>query len=206
MKKHKVFILFLLSITWANAQVAIGKSTISTVDGVEAPISLEFFEGTTTPAVPNVRGLILPWASTNVGNPDATYTGVTSPVDGTLLFDVSDEKIKYRKAGAWFDLTVKGKSENISGIANADLTADIAIQGSTLTDKAGAKAAIGANSETDTTDGVLVLTDTDKAMILPKVFDPQTTIQKPSAGMIVYDTNKKMLCVFNGTVWTFWKP
>ena len=31
-------------------------------------------------------------------------------------------------------------------------------------------------------------------------------IIKPEPGTMVYDTNAKQLAVFNGTVWTFWKP
>lgn len=196
MKKHKYTIFFLLFVTWANAQVAIGKPSITNTS-----VSLEFYDSSD-----NARGMLLPWASTVAGTPNTTYKGISSPVDGTLIFDISDEKVKYRKAGSWFDLTIKSKNDVISGITNANLTSDLSIQGSSLEDKTNSRAAIGANAETNTTDGVLVLTDINKAMILPKVTNPQTTIQSPSAGMIVYDTNKRVLCVFNGTVWTFWKP
>jgi hypothetical protein len=75
-----------------------------------------------------------------------------------------------------------------------------------LTEKSTAKVAIGANGATDTTPGILVLTDKDKAMILPKVASPHLNIINPSAGMLVYDTTAKQLAVFNGTVWSFWKP
>jgi hypothetical protein len=43
-------------------------------------------------------------------------------------------------------------------------------------------------------------------MVLPKVASPHLNIISPSAGMIVYDTIKKQLAVYNGTVWSFWKP
>ncbi|WP_262907374.1 hypothetical protein [Chryseobacterium sp. LC2016-27] len=43
-------------------------------------------------------------------------------------------------------------------------------------------------------------------MILPKVASPHLNIINPSAGMMVYDTVKKQLAIYNGTVWSFWKP
>lgn len=64
---------------------------------------------------------------------------------------------------------------------------------------------IGLNPS-DVTPGILVLSDSDKAMILPKVENPHINIINPTAGMLVYDTVSKQLAVFNGTVWTFWKP
>ncbi|MFN8364299.1 MAG: hypothetical protein U0T78_03115 [Cloacibacterium normanense] len=64
---------------------------------------------------------------------------------------------------------------------------------------------IGGDPSTDTTLGILVLADTNKAMVLPKAASPHLNIVNPS-GMIVYDTTKKQLAVFNGTVWSFWKP
>ena len=75
-----------------------------------------------------------------------------------------------------------------------------------LSDLETAKVLIGGNPDTDTTPGILVLADTDKAMVLPKVASPHLNIVNPSPGMIVYDTTKKQLAVFNGTVWSFWKP
>ncbi len=46
----------------------------------------------------------------------------------------------------------------------------------------------------------------NKAMILPKVASPHLNIKNPAPGMIVYDTDARQLAVFNGTVWSFWKP
>lgn len=193
--KKNIIILFLTINAFAQAQVAIGKPSVT-----NASVSLEFYDN-----ADNAKGMLLPYVSTVAGTPDASYKGLTSPVDGTLVFDVSDDKVKYRKNGAWFDLTVKGRTDVIPGITNA--SPDLSPQSSTtMEDGASAKAVIGANGATDTTPGILVLSDTNKAMVLPKVNNPHTTIQNPSAGMIVYDTNKRLLCVFNGTVWTFWKP
>lgn len=64
---------------------------------------------------------------------------------------------------------------------------------------------IGGNPTTDTTNGFFVLADTNKAMVLPKVADPHLNIINPEPGTMVYDTTSKLLAVYNGSVWTFWK-
>ena len=78
---------------------------------------------------------------------------------------------------------------------------DTSLQAS-LTDQAEAKVSIGTPTSTP---GILVLEDNDKAMILPLV-DKYSSVVNPSPGMMVYDLSNDMLCVFNGTVWSFWKP
>lgn len=156
-----------------HAQIAIGKQTVSNTS-----VSLEF-DNTEN------RGLILPYVETK--------TGITE--NGTIIYDVSDHKVKYLKdTNTWQDLSV-----DATGVA------DISIQ-TGKTEATTAKAAIGTAAATDTTPGVLVLSDTDKAMILPKVANPHTSIINPAPGMMVYDTVKRQLAVYNGTVWSFWKP
>ncbi len=189
MKKIKYLCLIFLS-TCAFAQVAIGKSTISS-----PAVSLEF--GTEN------RGIVLPWVSTIANQPTANYTAISGTEDGTLIFDLSDYKVKYRKAGAWFDLTVKNKTDVISGITNNTVNSSIQ---DTKKELQNAKTMIGGNPSTDTTKGILVLADTNKAMILPLVENPHSTINNPAAGMVVYDPTNNLFCVYNGTVWSFWKP
>lgn len=172
MKKTFISIFAIIS-TCASAQVAIGKSSVT-----NSSVSLEFGVGN--------RGLLLPWV---------TSTGaVTGAVDGTMIYDITDKKVKYRKNGSWFDLSVDS-----TGIVNTTLQDALAEQTS-------AKTAIGVNAATDGTSGILVLTDTNKAMVLPKVDSPHLNIINPSAGMIVYDNVKHQLAIFNGSVWSFWKP
>lgn len=132
------------------------------------------------------RGLLLPWVT--------SAAEVTGAVDGTFIFDLSDKKVKYHSNGSWFNLTN----------ANTD-PLDTSIQDS-IPEKSDARVAIGKDSRTDATPGILVLTDKDKAMILPKVAVPHLNIVNPSAGMIVYDTVNRQLAVFNGKEWSFWKP
>lgn len=130
------------------------------------------------------RGLILPYVEDK--------SSITE--NGTIIFDVVDKKVKYLKNGSWFDLSV-----DATGVV------DVSLQ-STKTERATAKVVIGANGASDNTDGILVLSDDDKAMILPKVASPHLNIINPSSGMMVYDTTARQLAVFNGSVWSFWKP
>lgn len=132
------------------------------------------------------RGLILPYITDK--------TGITTL--GTVIYDTTDHKVKYLKDdNTWFDFSV-----DCTGAA------DLSIQGSDKTEQTTAKTAIGTNGATDTTPGILVLTDSDKAMILPKVASPHLNIINPAPGMLVYDAAKRQLAVYNGTVWSFWKP
>ncbi|NML71787.1 hypothetical protein HHL23_18590 [Chryseobacterium sp. RP-3-3] len=170
----KTFIsIFIIICACVSAQVAIGKNSVT-----NSSVSLEF-------GMDN-RGLLLPWV-TSAGS-------VTGAVDGTMIYDITDKKVKYRKNGSWFDLSIDN-----TGIVNTTLQ-------DALVEQTSAKTAVGINAATDGTSGILVLTDTNKAMILPKVDSPHLNIINPAAGMIVYDNVKHQLAIFNGTVWSFWKP
>ena len=196
----------------AMAQVAIGKSSISNIQPANTvpnpSISLEFYDN-----ADNTKGLVLPWASTVLDQPlpyNATteegYRGMQGAVvDGTIILDLSDKNVKYRRNGAWSSLT--GALPLTAGATtyNTFNAIDSSLQDNKK-ESATAKAAIGTNGATDTTPGILVLTDTDKAMVLPKVASPHLNIKNPTPGMMAYDTTKKQLAVYNGTVWSFWKP
>ncbi len=127
------------------------------------------------------KGLLLPYVENKA---DITE-------NGTLIFDATDKKIKYFKDKNWFDLSVDDTGK-----------VDLSIQTGKV-DHQTSKVGVG---NPTTTDGILVLEDHDKAMILPKVENPHLNIINPSAGMIVYDTISHQLAVYNGTVWSFWKP
>lgn len=172
MKKIFIFLVTIVS-SKVYSQVAIGKNSVS-----NGNVSLEFGDDN--------KGLILPWVTSA-----ASVTGV---VNGTIIYDSTDKKVKYMKAGSWFDLSVDG-----NGVVDTSLQ-------DSKTEFSGAKAVIGSAGPTDTTPGVLVLSDIDKAMILPKVASPHLNIKNPSSGMMVYDTTARQLAVFNGTNWSFWKP
>ena len=179
--KNIVATLSLLFATTLSAQVAIGKTSISS-----PAVSLEFYD-----KPDNTRGIILPWVTSTAA--------VTGAVNGTLVYNTSDKKIYVKYASGWKDLSVDATGTTVDPITNVD---GLTLQNS-LDDLNTAKVSIGTPTSTP---GILVLEDTNKAMVLPKVASPHLNIVNPSPGMMVYDTTKKQLAVFNGTVWSFWKP
>ena len=182
--KNIIALLTLTVSTCAFAQVAIGKSSVTNTS-----VSLEFGDYVAGQG----RGIIVPWA-----------TPQTNMQQGTILFDTSDKIMKYHKAdGSWFNLT-KNETTTVEGQANYDTTGVVntTLQAS-LTDNPDAKTAIGVPTATP---GILVLEESNKAMVLPKVPSPHLNIINPEPGMMVYDTTTKQLAVFNGNVWSFWKP
>lgn len=177
MKNNIAFTLFLWSF-FASAQVAIGKTSVS-----NSSVSLEF-------GLQN-KGMILPW----VTDP-AT---MTTAVNGTMIYALNDKKVKVKYATGWKDLSVNTNGTTVDPVTNAD---GVTIQNS-ATENEGAKVAIGTLTSTP---GILVLEDNNKAMVLPKVASPHLNIINPSPGMMVYDTDTKLLAVFNGRVWSYWRP
>ena len=207
-----ILTLALFSSALALAQVAIGKSEVSKIQPANTvtnpSISLEFYDN-----ADNTKGLVLPWTST-VNNQPTAYNATTGAgyrgmqgtvVDGTIILDLSDKKVKYRRNGAWSPLTGDLPLTAGSTTYNTFNTIDSSLQDNKK-EGTTAKAAIGNNGATDTTAGILVLTDTNKAIVLPKVASPHLNIKNPTPGMMAYDTTKKQLAVYNGTVWSFWKP
>lgn len=195
MKKHIIISMLLIS-ACASAQVAIGKSSLTTLSDNTTPnpsISLEFgdYDGTTG------RGLILPWVT--------SADDVTGAVEGTVIYDTDDHIIKYKNGtNSWFSLS-KNENTTINGTA-VDTTGDaVTTLQDNIQEKTEAKAAIGTPA-TPAVPGILVLEDSNKAMILPKVPSPHLNIVNPEPGTIVYDTDHDLVAVFNGTVWAFWKP
>lgn len=166
--------LTLFGISNMSAQVIIGTGKTQPTN---ASVSLEF--GT------EQKGIVLPWVT------NAQVVKDAGAVDGTLIFDSNDKKVKLLANNAWFDFSVIN-----------DGVVDVALQ-NPLTEKTNAKTSIGA-PKTPAVQGVLVLEDDNKGMILPQV-SSYANITSPTAGMMVFDTSKKLLCFFNGTKWSFWK-
>ena len=176
MKKLIVISILLMGFS-ASSQVIIGDKVGTTTD--KTSVLLEF-------ANDNNKGIILPYVKTIP----------TSPTEGTMLLDASSPtgaRIKYFN-GTWQDLS--GKDADITTVLS---TQPIGTESST------SKAIIGNTSSS--ANGVLILESTTKAMVLPIVTDVNN-IPSPSPGMMVY-VNKagyKRLAVYNGSVWSFWKP
>lgn len=191
--KKRLSIISIFIVIGVSAQVAIGKDAVSS-----ASVSLEFGNEYVNSPVSNTepRGMVLPWVNgTSDTSPYITgYAGSEVVAEGTLVYDAAAKKVKVKYATGWKDLSIDN-----SGVVDTTLQ-------DSLSDSATSKAMIGGDATTDTTSGILVLADTDKAMVLPKVASPHLNIVNPTAGMVVYDTVRKQLAVYNGTVWTFWKP
>lgn len=125
-------------------------------------------------------------------------TSSTGAVAGTFVFDANDRMVKVREArnngtnSNWTNLTqnsVQGVLHNFtnSGTENAQTNGVV----------------IG--SETSTKPGALVLESTTKALVLPKVANPHSTMSGSIAGTIVYDTASGTLAVYDGVNWSYWK-
>ena len=175
--------LFLIIITFFSqnvySQVAIGKTSVSSPS-----VSLEFGSEN--------RGIVLPWVTSEAS--------VANVVNGTMVFDLTDKKVKVKYGSSWKDLTVNTNGTTVDPVTSVD---GATIQDNSVIENTSAKTAIGTNLTS--TPGILVLEDTDKAMILPTVASPHLNIINPSPGMMVYDNFNKVLAVYNGTVWSFWR-
>ncbi|MCU7618220.1 hypothetical protein NZ698_13505 [Chryseobacterium sp. PBS4-4] len=191
----KIFCLLIANV--AMAQVAIGKASVSTIppaNTVTNPsISLEF--GDYGGALLG-RGIVLPWITAAMDKAAA--------VPGTIIYDTVDKIVKYKNgstAGSWFELS---KNENNPIVGDTTGVVNTALQDS-FTDNPDAKVSIG-TPVTPSVPGILVLENSNQAMVLPKVASPHTNVLNPEPGTMVYDTATKQLAIFNGKVWSFWKP
>ncbi|MDR2221512.1 MAG: hypothetical protein LBE34_02120 [Flavobacteriaceae bacterium] len=131
----------------------------------------------------DTRGMVLPLVDINNLTPNY--------VEGTLLLDSNSKKIKYYANKQWIELSP----------TDGDISKVVV---STQPELANMRTLIGSNPNTSTI-GALVLDSTDKAMVLPRVENPQLTMMSPEAGTLVFDTKSKMLCVYNGKEWAFWE-
>ncbi|SDI02597.1 hypothetical protein SAMN05421846_103286 [Chryseobacterium taeanense] len=163
------------------SQVAIGKTSVT-----NNWVSLEF--GNT-----ENRGLILPWVKVD---PD-TKT-IPDMVDGMIIFDPADAQVKAVVAGTW--QTLSAADPNAGTLAAVDTSLQ-----ETKPEVSSAMVRIG-DTENPDLKGILVLSDTDKAMVLPKVASPHLNIIDPAPGLVVYDTTAHQIAVFNGQGWSFWGP
>ncbi|HCA05749.1 hypothetical protein [Chryseobacterium sp.] len=114
----------------------------------------------------------------------------TNAVEGTILMDKNDKVVKMKTDSEWILLSDPGSIDNVSFNTSTETPAQTNV-------------IIG--SATTTASGVLVLESAHKALILPKVATPHTSVKNPFPGMICYDTVSKTLAVFDGLKWSYWK-
>lgn len=174
--KNSLVISFFFFSTISIAQINFGGETLESTSS-----SIEFGEGN--------RGIILPWVASE------SLVDGNGAVPGTLIFDLSTFKVKVKtQNNGWLDLSI-----DETGIADNSFQ-------QLVNENTSAKVVIGENADIESAPGILVLSDSDKGMVLPKVANPHIAIKEPSAGMMVYDTEAHLVAFYNGTVWTFWKP
>ena len=169
--------------------------------------------GNVTPSPNTVNNLTVALQKDTNNNTATNLVNYTSPSPLTVNFTVNANSftnaVRFGTNGAApFYLamnTVIGNAgnDNTQYTSNGVQTSvDGVLIQNAATENTLAKSAIGTLTATP---GILVLEDTNKAMVLPKVASPHLNIVNPAPGMIVYDTFNKQLAVFNGTVWSFWK-
>ncbi len=187
--KKTLYITCCLAAAYINAQVSIGGN--QSVNGSSTILDFAGSTGTEISAdaeTANDKGIILPAVAKS-----PTYAVVSPttnhPNNGTFIFDVDTKMVRMFENGAWVNLS------DAAGNATKIL--------SNVSDEKGSGVIIGA--KTTAANGVLVLEAPDKAMILPHIKNPHTTVKSPYPGMMCYDTVSNSLAVFDGARWNYWK-
>lgn len=144
-----------------------------------------------TPSEPSNSSVLLEFGTDNKGIVLPTLASApTSFVPGTFIVNSTANNIQVyeEKTNTWINLT--------DGITVSNPYTN------TGTDTGNGVIIGDANSNKP---GVLVLDAVDKALVLPKVANPHTTIgNKAVAGTIVYDTISDSLAIYDGTNWHYW--
>lgn len=168
----------ILTISFLAAALASAQTAIDKTNTTSASASLEFGDN-------QYKGMVVPWVSST------TAANNNGAVDGTIIFDLTDNHLKAKENGTWKDYSLTAGAAPNASIQTG------------LVENVNLKAIIGATNSG--APGVVVLEESNKAMILPKGANPHLTIKNPAAGMLVYDTVSNSVAFFNGTSWTFWK-
>lgn len=159
----------------ASAQVAIGKTTVN-----GSSTLLDFDDSTG-----NTSGIILPAIA------DRSTAASTADNNGTFIFDKSDNKVKMYENNIWTSLSDDAGDGTL--VANQNNTSS----------ETGNGVIIGASSSN--AKGILILESTTKAMILPRIHQPELNVKSPYPGMMCYDTSSMSLAVYDGVRWNYWK-
>lgn len=129
----------------------------------------------------NLNGLVLPY-----------NTSTTNPINGMLRVDANTSKIQLFSDNDWVDLTEQGKMPlDYNTNEETSTNSGVSISDNDLNDP-------------DLV-GVLVLNSKNKALTLPQIVNPHINIVDPPTGMICYDPQNKVIAIFNGQNWYFYK-
>lgn len=162
-----------------SSQIRISSAASSSPQTMTSPsVLLEFSNDSN-------KGLILPWVNGNIG----------SPSNGTIFLNTDTRKITAYVRNSFVDLSADASTVN---------SIDVSLQNDPNYPE-NINGGVIMGSSTSTARGVLVLESATKALVLPKVANPHLNIINPAAGMIVFDTVKELLCIYNGTQWSFIK-
>lgn len=179
--------LFVLLGNIVFGQVAIGKQSINGNSTILDFADTTATESPTDKETTNYKGIILSAVESS-----PTFTVVTpttnNPNNGTFLFDKASKKIRMFENGTWVDLSNAGNSSNVIVNSSAETGKGVII-----------------GSETTNAQGVLVLESSDKAVIIPHIKNPHTTVKGPYPGMMCYDTVSNTIAVFDGSNWNYWR-
>ena len=193
MKNILIPIIIIAATSFANAQVVVDANANGAASAPSSPsVILEFNK------TPGTRGIVLPYVEQLP----------TNAVGGTLVYDASagsEYKVKVKNQNnsgtGWIDLSVA------SGYSAAVENQVKTPQAAPLQDKLPAKVIIGDQAAAASVEGVLVLQDSQKAMVLPKVSSINDVIN-PAPGMMVFvigtSPTEHRLAVYNGQQWSFW--
>ena len=155
------------------------------------------------------KGFILP----SVFGSKTNISTTTDENNGTLIYNVENQKVEYLKDKVWTELTSSGDNTRIFdayNVANLSSLSTLAVaeynnqlQGIVISDS---------NVTTPTTaKGALVLdilgtnNTNSKAFILPRIYQPHLNVPNPYPGFMCYDTEQGTLAIFNGSEWHYWK-
>lgn len=128
------------------------------------------------------KGIILPVVSSRNGE------------QGTIIYDETDNRVKYRSATQWIHMTESNPTAILSPTdANETGTGTVVTDG-TFTES---------TDVTENAPGVLVLNAKNKALTLPVVNDV-IDVPSPEPGTMVYEKSTKSIAVFNGEAWYLW--
>lgn len=184
--KNYIAMIFLAG-SMMKAQVAIGKTAVS------GSSSLLEFAGMTAGSLPgdtettSFRGIILP-AVTAVPVFTATAPASGNVQNGTFLFDRQSKKIRMFDTGRWIDMTDEATAGSFVPVTGSETGAGVII-----------------GSASSSASGVLVLESSDKALVLPHIKNPHTSVKSPYPGMMCYDTASNSIAVYDGGQWSYWK-
>ncbi|MDN3693718.1 hypothetical protein QWZ06_16160 [Chryseobacterium tructae] len=131
----------------------------------------------------NTRGIILPAVQNS-----PVYKGTHNANNGTFIFDQSTSKIRMYQNDAWIDISSVGSRNNIMPNTSP-----------------GSSLSIIMGSSSSAAKGVLILESSNKAVILPQITNPHTSVANPYPGMMCYDRASKSVAFFDGKVWNYWK-